>query len=46
MFMLVPIREKSLYMYEHHHTGMGPHNHMVIYFDTIQVLLNIGPHIV
>ena len=31
-YMLLLIRTKSPYVYGHHHTGMGPHTCMVIFF--------------
>ena len=44
IYMLVTICAKLPYAYRHHHTGIGPHTHMVIYFNTVRVSLNIGPH--
>ena len=32
VYMLVPIGEILPYSYRNHHTGMGPHTRMVIYF--------------
>ena len=45
IFVVVPIRAKLPCAYGHHHTGMGPHTHTVIFFGTLQVSLNIGSHI-
>ena len=42
--MLLTICAKSPYTYGHHHTSIGPHTHMVIYFDAVRVSLNIGTH--
>ena len=41
--MLVPICVKSSKAYRHHYNGMGPQTCMV-FFVTVLVLLNIGPH--
>ena len=37
VYMLLPIRAKSLYAYGHHHTVMGPHTHVVIFSDPVRV---------
>ena len=42
--MLVTICAKSPYAYRNHYTSMVPHTCIVIFFDAIQVSLNIGPH--
>ena len=44
--MVVPIRAKLPCTYGHHHTGMGPHTRTVMFFDNLQLLLNIGPILV
>ena len=44
IYMLVTIHGKSTYGYGHHHTSIGSHNCIVIFYNTVLELLNIGPH--